>query len=902
MGVGPGVNSANKRPRHEFGPRPGPAGMNGAVPVAHQPQQGVGQANLGLNSRHGSGNFGWQQPQNPSMGPPAVARGPGPGMRNAGPMATFQQPAMMMGGSPPMGGMAQPPPVGPSSGPMRPVPAYMGGPLPFHGGQAPPTGPGGRPLGPTGPRNAMTPRRPANDAGSSRTSRVSSSSSSNASEVKDRSASGGSSAAGPSRFSGPVGVNALPPGSSSRGAAQASRRNGRPSHAERSADSSSGSKARNDASSRPPQAPSGPRRNAQPAAQDSQSSFDVNKPAIIATQAQASTDLDHPVPAASKKTYADFNILGIHIPDIDWIWTAYDGAIGTKEQTEQEGESEVKAESHSEDEGDLDCPISLVKVLAERSAIWQQQEQAEEGVRKGQANKLKINFAALSQPTQSAKVESKKAVVLGDKTDDQEEATENGEEPPTSDQKVHTWTAETKGPPQLSSNRIGLTYASGARRLVMDAEVVKEVRFCREEKRVEIVINAVTMPRTRPRAASWKKRAEEWVICKGVLLESRKQGPVVEHRKQDNVSYDAVSRRQLEHAWFHETEEEGTETKDEELTEGGGANGYGEGAEREEADDEGNESLKQQQQQDEDGDEEVTEQRSAKDPPSRVWGSHKTLPPLHRILASDVDADPEREAPGREMIIHVALEKVAPLQEAKWLKTGDIVEWLAGLPSFSRTSEQAWARKIHVVDPDPPPSVQDLFSDWTNRSTVNLAKDRRRFVSETLNGGASSYIEILAWLIHGDRYYSAPNQKELGPLLSNALSFSAYPGHQNHMSLSVLALFSLCRSYAEVAGTEAEVLEAQMGEIIMSLPVRLTFRAMDGMVSRDFVNYCLCVAMAHSFASYSSRIMRTARGQKKGKRNVNEPRRIMLQLLLELRPAKAPPARFRAVPGLWLLR
>lgn len=895
-----GAQMANKRPRNDFGPRPGPSGLAVPAPIAApQLQQGIGPNNSG--SRQTTANFGYQQPQSSSMRPPIIGRGPlsAPGMRNVGPMAnSLQQPAMMMGGSPPIGGMAQQPPIGPGGGLMRPMPNQMGGPLPFHGGQTPPTGPGGRFQGPTGPRNAIPPRRPANEAGPPRAGRVSSSSSLPSTEARDRSTSGMTNAAGPSKFTGPVGVNALPPGSSSRNGALPNRRNGRTSHPERNAESLPSTKVRNDSSSRPPQAPSGPRRNAQSASQASQSSFDVNKPAIIATQAQASTDLDHPVQAASKKTYADFNILGLHIPEIDWLWTAYDAVLEEK-AAEQEDATEAKDEpKKEEDDGDEDeQPISLAKTIKQRSVIWNQREQPEEGPKKGQANKLKINFAVHSSSSQqTAKSESKKVAVQGDGNDEKSKMTEDTEDhAATTDQKGPLWTAESKGPPQLSSNRIGLTYASGARRLVIDAEVVKEVRFCRSEKSAEIVIDAVTMPRSRPRGAVWKKRAEEWVICKGVLLESRKRNPLVESRKQDNVSYDAVSRRQLEHAWLHQTEDEGTENKDEEMVEGGGSGSGDEEVGKNEDTDEKKDSSKQQeqQQQDEEADEEESEQRSAKDSPDSVWGSHKTLPPLHRFLSSDADADPEREAPSREMVIVVALEKLAPLQEAKWLKTGDIAEWLAGLPSFSQTTEQAWASKIHVLDPDPPPSVHDLFSDWANRSTVSLAKDRRKFVADTLHGGASSYVEILAWLVHGDRYYSAPNQKELGPLLSIALTSSAYPSHQNHMSLSVLALFSLCRSYADAAGTANEVLEGQMGEIIMSLPVRLTFRALDGMVSGESgMRIRLTCPLTNSHILIcSSRITLIVKGPKRDKRNVRRPRKVLLllpELLLfeRIRPAK----------------
>jgi len=55
------------------------------------------------------------------------------------------------------------------------------------------------------------------------------------------------------------------------------------------------------------------------------------------------------------------------------------------------------------------------------------------------------------------------------------------------------------------------------------------------------------------------------------------------------------------------------------------------------------------------------------------------------------------------MIVH--LDRERPLSEARWVKTGDVQEWLKSM--FGRTfwtsgdAEEGWEKKIDVKDPDP---------------------------------------------------------------------------------------------------------------------------------------------------------------------------------------------------------
>jgi len=57
------------------------------------------------------------------------------------------------------------------------------------------------------------------------------------------------------------------------------------------------------------------------------------------------------------------------------------------------------------------------------------------------------------------------------------------------------------------------------------------------------------------------------------------------------------------------------------------------------------------------------------------------------------------------LILTVYLDTTRPLSEPKWVKTGDIQDWLKSM--FGRMfwvageAAEGWEKKIHVVDPDP---------------------------------------------------------------------------------------------------------------------------------------------------------------------------------------------------------
>jgi hypothetical protein len=79
------------------------------------------------------------------------------------------------------------------------------------------------------------------------------------------------------------------------------------------------------------------------------------------------------------------------------------------------------------------------------------------------------------------------------------------------------------------------------------------------------------------------------------------------------------------------------------------------------------------------------------------------LPPLHRLVASDNEGPNMRyEVASFDIIAH--LDRVFPLTEARWVRTGDVDGWIAqmtGQGIGNKDDIRGWRGKIEVVDPDP---------------------------------------------------------------------------------------------------------------------------------------------------------------------------------------------------------
>lgn len=76
--------------------------------------------------------------------------------------------------------------------------------------------------------------------------------------------------------------------------------------------------------------------------------------------------------------------------------------------------------------------------------------------------------------------------------------------------------------------------------------------------------------------------------------------------------------------------------------------------------------------------------------------SDLTIPPLAKYLAT-------ASSPPVKVKMVLYLDKEKPLSEPKWVKTGDIEDWLRSMFGQTKTDSQAhasWSGKIAILDPD----------------------------------------------------------------------------------------------------------------------------------------------------------------------------------------------------------
>jgi hypothetical protein len=87
------------------------------------------------------------------------------------------------------------------------------------------------------------------------------------------------------------------------------------------------------------------------------------------------------------------------------------------------------------------------------------------------------------------------------------------------------------------------------------------------------------------------------------------------------------------------------------------------------------------------------------------------LPPIHHLLTSDGASEAQRDSlvadfKQSHMRIVAHLDRANPLTEARWVKNGDIDNWITQMTQHSKgdynhPSDSLWRGKIHVSDPDP---------------------------------------------------------------------------------------------------------------------------------------------------------------------------------------------------------
>jgi hypothetical protein len=108
---------------------------------------------------------------------------------------------------------------------------------------------------------------------------------------------------------------------------------------------------------------------------------------------------------------------------------------------------------------------------------------------------------------------------------------------------------------------------------------------------------------------------------------------------------------------------------------------------------------------------------------SEATKSYLSIKPFSDAASSDATVPPFSKASTPSsftMIVHLDTER--PLSEPKWVKSGDVQEWLKSM--FGRmfwvagdAAEEGWEKKIEVIDPDPVSSL--LGSPISNLIVLN---------------------------------------------------------------------------------------------------------------------------------------------------------------------------------------
>lgn len=222
--------------------------------------------------------------------------------------------------------------------------------------------------------------------------------------------------------------------------------------------------------------------------------------------------------------------------------------------------------------------------------------------------------------------------------------------------------------------------------------------------------------------------------------------------------------------------------------------------------------------------------------------SYSPLPTLSEASSTDETLPSFSKAtlPSKvTLMVHLDTER--PLSEPKWVKSGDVQEWLKSM--FGRMfwvagdAADGWEKKIAVVDPDPAPTIWTVLDGWAVNSPVGVPTERQRFVKTHLTE-VDNTMEILLRLVRGERAtpfsqsspaISAPSVS--GPLLAALSQTSSHGAQQTHVSLAVLALFHMSVDFARKASGEKGKAEAEekMSEIIRCLPSHLLYKSLDGM-------------------------------------------------------------------------
>ncbi|KZT13151.1 uncharacterized protein LAESUDRAFT_639859 [Laetiporus sulphureus 93-53] len=283
-----------------------------------------------------------------------------------------------------------------------------------------------------------------------------------------------------------------------------------------------------------------------------------------------------------------------------------------------------------------------------------------------------------------------------------------------------------------SANRLSVAYASGTRRMVIDAEIVDKLKVIRADGRIEVLMNV---------------DKEDATTYKGILMETY---------SETTASYIPLEMPEIPEA----------------------------------------------------------------DP---------TVPPFSKVALPS------------KMTLIAYLDRDRPFSEPRWVKTGDVQEWLKSM--FGRMfwvagdAAEGWEKKIEVVDPDPAPTIWTILEAWAQNSNVGQTSERQRFLRTHMTE-TDNILEILLRLVRGERSgpaHPAPTPAlaqphVAGPLLGALSPGAAHGAQQTHVSLAVLAIFRIAVEYAKRAdpGNGKHEVEERAGDVIRSLPSHLLYKSLDG--------------------------------------------------------------------------
>ncbi len=200
------------------------------------------------------------------------------------------------------------------------------------------------------------------------------------------------------------------------------------------------------------------------------------------------------------------------------------------------------------------------------------------------------------------------------------------------------------------------------------------------------------------------------------------------------------------------------------------------------------------------------------------------------------------------------LDRIKPLSEPKWVRTGDIEEWLSAVFNSRATkgpeAREVWSGKIEVTDPDPVstayvvtrleidylrkvPTMHTIFENWITSSGLGVGKDRRRFVKEHLTASTDNLFDILLRIVRGSPTQppisatsSLANGSSSSLLASSASGSTAaacttslmQAVHQTPLSAAVLGLYQMIAEYSGKAGEDSMKVFDRIGDLIRTLP------------------------------------------------------------------------------------